>query len=259
MFNGALYYFAMCWRLDKRFPVVILLKEILNAVKTVMAVVLPKFIIDALFTTQNKEEAVRFLLIYAGTLFAVSLITAVLNRSTIILKSISFQRFQADIGKKLMQIDYERLETPEFLNLKQKAEQYAYSGGYGFAVILEDSVGLFGKLLTFAGLISVIAMLSPWLVLAVIIIVALNSLVFATTNKHGIKYRMEQSVQERRIGYYSKKMEDFQYGKEIRTYNLAPWFLEKYNQQIKVLGKFYNNIANTRFISGAFNSFTFAV
>ena len=259
MFRGALYYFAMCWRLDKRFPVVILLKEILNAIKTVMTVVLPKFIIDALFTTQNKEEAVRFLLIYAGTLFAISLITAVLNRSTIILKSISFQRFQADIGKKLMQIDYERLETPEFLNLKQKADQYAYSGGYGFAVILEDSVGLFGKLLTFAGLISVIAILSPWLVLAVIIIVALNSLVFAKTNKHGIKYRMEQSVQERRIGYYSKKMEDFQYGKEIRTYNLAPWFLEKYNQQIKVLGKFYNNIANTRFISGAFNSFTFAI
>jgi len=41
---------------------------------------------------------------------------------------------------------------------------------------------------------------------------------------------MEQSVQERRIGYYSEKMEDFQYGKEIRTYNLAPWFLEKYNK-----------------------------
>ena len=102
MFRGALYYFAMCWRLDKRFPVVILLKEIFNAVKTVMTVVLPKFIIDALFTTQNKEEAVKFLLIYAGTLFAISLITAVLNRSTIILKSISFQRFQADIGKKLI-------------------------------------------------------------------------------------------------------------------------------------------------------------
>nr|WP_255805375.1 hypothetical protein [Treponema putidum] len=187
MFKGALYYFVMCWRIDKRFPVVILLKEILNAIKTVMAVVLPKFIIDALFTTQNKEEAVKFLLIYAGTLFAISLITAVLNRSTIILKSISFQRFQADIGKKLMQIDYERLETPEFLNLKQKAEQYAYSGGYGFAVILEDSIGLFGKLLTFAGLISVIAILSPWLVFAVIIIVALNSFVFAKTNKYGIK------------------------------------------------------------------------
>jgi len=35
-----------------------------------------------------------------------------------------------NIGKKLMQVDYERLETPEFLNLKKKAEQYASSGGY---------------------------------------------------------------------------------------------------------------------------------
>lgn len=158
-----------------------------------------------------------------------------------------------------MEVDYERLETPEFLDLKRKAEQYAYSGGYGFGVILQEAIGLFGKVLTFIGLISIIALLSPWLVLAVIVIVMLNTIVFATTNKFGIKYRMEQAVQERRIKYYSDKMEDFQYGKEMRNYNLAPWFLDKYNKQITVLEKFYKNAANARMISGIFNSFTFAV
>jgi len=46
----------MDWRLGKRFPCVILLKEILNAAKTVMAAVLPKFIIDALFTTMHTSS-----------------------------------------------------------------------------------------------------------------------------------------------------------------------------------------------------------
>lgn len=259
MFKGALYYFALCWKYDKRFPLAIVFLEILNAVKTVMIVVLPKFIIDALFTVQDKDAAINFLLIYAGTLFAVSIISAFLDRSVSILKNITFQRFEADRGKKLIQVDYEQLETPEFLDLKRKADPYAYSGGYGFAVILEEAVGLFGKFLTFIGLISIIALLSPWLVLAVIVIVMLNTIIFATTNKFGIKYRMEQVVQERRIKYYSDKMEDFQYGKEMRNYNLASWFLKKYNKQVNTLSKFYKNIANARFMSGAFNSFTFVV
>ena len=54
-------------------------------------------------------------------------------------------------------------------------------------------------------------------------------------------------------------MTDFQYGKEIRNYNLAPWFLDKYNEQIKVLSGFYAKTANTKFVSDVFNAVTFVI
>lgn len=99
MFKGACYYFALCWKYNKGYPIVLVFKEILNAVKAVMMVVLPKFIIDALFTAQNKNNAIQFLIIYVASLFAISLLTAVFDRFSGVLTGITFQRFQANIGK----------------------------------------------------------------------------------------------------------------------------------------------------------------
>lgn len=259
MFKGVLYYFKMCWRLEKGFPVALICYELLNTARTVMLVILPKYIIDALFVTHNKEQAVRFLAVYVSFLFCVNFLTAVCLRFAMIRRNLSFQRFQSELGKKLMNVDFERIETPAFLDLKQKAERFVYSDGYGFGVILLEAIGLVGKVIAVISISAIIFTLSPYLILAVILIVILNACVFARTNKTGIKYRMEQSVQERRVRYYSEKMTDFQYGKEIRNYNLAPWFLDKYNEQIKVLSGFYAKTANTKFVSDVFNAVTFVI
>ena len=177
MFKGVLYYFKMCWRLEKGFPVALICYELLNTARTVMLVILPKYIIDALFVTHNKEQAVRFLAVYVSFLFCVNFLTAVCLRFAMIRRNLSFQRFQSELGKKLMNVDFERIETPAFLDLKQKAERFVYSDGYGFGVILLEAIGLVGKVIAVISISAIIFTLSPYLILAVILIVILNACV----------------------------------------------------------------------------------
>lgn len=259
MFKGSLYYFHLCWKIEKGFPIALVFQAMLNAVKTIMLVVLPKYIIDALFVRQDEQQAVRFLALYISFFFCISVLHTLCARFISIRKNIAFQRFQMELGKKLMQVAFERLETPAFLDLKQKAERFVYSGGSGFGVILEESIGIVGKSISLIGISAIIFTLNPVLIVAVIIIVLLNTLIFAKTNKIGIQYRIEQSMQERRIQYYTEKMTDFHYGKEIRNYNLSGWFLDKYNTQIKMLTAFYTKIAHTQLLNGIFNACTLAV
>lgn len=60
-----------------------------------------------------------------------------------------------------MQVAFERLETPAFLDLKQKAERFVYSGGSGFGVILEESIGIVGKSISLIGISAIIFTLNP--------------------------------------------------------------------------------------------------
>ena len=259
MFKGSVYYFRLCWNIEKGFPIALVFQALLYAAKTVMLVVLPKYIIGALFVMQDKQQAVYFLALYVTFLFCISVLHTLCARFISIRKNIAFQRFQMELGKKLMQVAFEQLETPAFLDLKQKAERFVYSGGYGFGVILEESIGMLGKVISLIGISAIIVTLNPFLIVAVIVIVVLNVLVFAKTNKIGIRYRMEQSMQERRIQYYTEKMTDFHYAREMRNFNLSAWFLDKYNAQIKTLSTFYTKIANTQLLNGMFNAFTFTV
>ena len=76
-----------------------------------------------------------------------------------------------------MNVDFERIETPAFLDLKQKAERFVYSDGYGFGVILLEAIGLVGKVIAVISISAIIFTLSPYLILAVILIVILNACV----------------------------------------------------------------------------------
>ncbi len=259
MFKGSLYYIKLCWHCDKLFVAAVLFDAFLNAAKTMALVIMPKFIIDALFTDHNKDAAVHYLILYSAALLCINLLKNAVNVVAMIHKNIAFRRFQMKLGEKLMHVDYETLETPSFLNLKEKAERFAYSGGIGFGGILEKTLALISKIITLAGLLAIIFTVSGYLILAVVIIVFLDSLVFAKTNKTGIKFRMEQVVQERRMAYYGEKMGDFHYGKEIRNYSASLWFLKKYSEQITALAQFYTNIARAGCINGVFNTITFTI
>lgn len=260
MFKGTFYYFKLCWKYSKRYPLLLLVTAILKAAMNILVVVLPKFILDALFgPIQNREAAMQWVIIYVIAVLVVGLLTAFFNRLVWPAQNQAFYRFERDMAMRLMDANYETIETPGFLDLKQKASRYIYSGGYGFGQILVQGIEVFSKILTLLGLISVIFLLSPWLILAVIILVLLNGFVFAKSNTSGIKYRMKQAVQERRLSYYADKMGDFQYGKEIRNYNLYDWFGEKYNNQIGVLGKFYGRMAGAMFASESFNAVTLTI
>ena len=46
-----------------------------------------------------------------------------------------FNKFQCQISEKLMDCDYENIENPDFLDVKERARKFLYANGQGFGVV----------------------------------------------------------------------------------------------------------------------------
>ncbi len=242
MFAGIWWYFKLCWKYDWKYIFVLLFGEIGKAVGVITAVFIPKFIIDALFVADNKELAIYWLTVLVLIMLGVGLVQAILDFALRSMTAKIFQLFTFDMNSKFMNVEYQKIETPEFLDLKQKAERFLYGNGQGFGAILRQAFSLIGYIVTLAGLIGIISQLSPWLILIVFGLTILSGVFYFGILGLVAKRNLEQAVVERRMNYFNNVMKDFHYGKEIRNNNLQSWLLSKCTNHLKVLSSFYRKM-----------------
>ncbi|MDR2407231.1 MAG: ABC transporter ATP-binding protein/permease [Bacteroidales bacterium] len=160
------------------------------------------------------------------------------------------------IAEKLALCDFEQLENPEFLDIKERAGKFLYANGQGFGVVLDSAVNILGKLIIFVGIMAVILTLNLWVVLVFIVLVFLNSLIDSRVKKNYVKWDMEKAPIERKTGYFIRLVEDFSFGKEIRLFNLRSWIVQKISNHLNIANEFYRKQTSEYNKSYYFNSLT---
>lgn len=244
MFEGFVYFIKICWGYNKKYIIYQIIKQILNATLALIALVIPKYILDLVFSRAVEKETLILLVIYTLIVLLGSILLSILDRKILINRMYVFRDFQLFLSKKIANVKYEYTESKEFLDLKTKAEKYLYGNGSGFGSILESSFDIFGKLITLLGVIGIISRLSVVLILVVFFLVLINSGYNIKTQKKNISVNLEKSAIERRNSYFSNIFQDFNYGKEIRTYKISSWLLRKYKEELNTLQNFYKQMAD---------------
>lgn len=214
---------------------------------SILILILPKYIMDSLFTNVNGVFVIKYLIVFITITFILGILNSFIGNRIMIERMDVFKSFQMYLGSKMMDAEFEQIESASFLDLKSRAEKFLYGSGSGFASILESSFDLFGKIFTSIALVGIIMQLNIYLMLMIIIIVIINTYVNIITQKRNIKINLEKSVQERRSQYFSNIFQDFSYGKEIRVYNISEWLLDKYKNQLNVMQIFYKRMAKNNF------------
>ena len=250
MFKAFFYFLKECWYLNWKFPLFLFLSEVLLAAYTITHAILPKFVIEAIFIQKNQQNAVIWIITVLGVHTFLSVCRQILYRQDFIQTNKTIQAYELKFAKELIKAKYEEIEKQSFLDKRAKARQYIAGTGTEFAVVLRKGFAIFGQILTLSGLASVIFTLSPWVVVSLVIIVIIQTFSMQKTLKPIKNYQLEQSIVERRRMYFNEKLNDFQYGKEIRNYGLADWFLNKYSMQLLESLKFFMKMGNTRLKTG---------
>lgn len=243
MFNGAIYFLKLCWKFDKKYILLLITKNILNTLLTLSLILLPKFIIDALFVKTNFELAIFFILISLFLSFFSNIAINYLTNISVIRKMIVFKEFQLYLSEITTKIDYEKMEDPEYLDTREKAYKYLYGNGSGFAQILENAFDLLGKFITLLGVIIIILQLNFILIVILLAMVIINTIIDSKTKLQNLKLNLEKVKHERRGIYFTNILSDFRYGKEIRSYNLSNWLISKYAEQLNLMQNFYKKIS----------------
>lgn len=122
MFEGFVYFIKICWGYNKKYIIYQIIKQILNATLALIALVIPKYILDLVFSRAVEKETLILLVIYTLIVLLGSILLSILDRKILINRMYVFRDFQLFLSKKIANVKYEYTESKEFLDLKTKAE-----------------------------------------------------------------------------------------------------------------------------------------
>lgn len=255
MFKSFSFLVKYIWKFNKMYIVYVSLLQLFAAAMPLVPAVMSKYIIDEL----TGDKRIKVLVMLIGILIGYNLIggfiITFLRGRSFTSKGIAFQKFQTFMAEKLSLCDLEQLENPEFLNAKEKAQQFLYANGQGFGVVLDSAFNIIGKIFVFAGLIAILSTLNIFVVLIFIVIVLISGFFDSKVREKNIKWDMEKAPIERKTAYFMRMNEDFSYGKEIRLYNFREKLISKIYAHLGISNEFYRKQVKIRNKSVYFNIF----
>ena len=253
MIKAFFYFLSETWKVNKKLPIILFFSRVIMAILGASILILPKFVIDAIFVQENTAQAIFWIAVVLISQLLLTIFKQVLERLEYVESQKTFQAYSLGFAERMMDANFEAIESQKFLDIKARADLYLNGGRGGFLAVLREGFDVIGAIFTGVGLAGVVWTLHPLVVLAIVIIVLIN-IVFMIKGMAPIQnFYMEQSVVERRSYYFKQKIHDFQYGKEIRNYNLASWFIEKFKAQLDKQFGFYKKIGGANFELGFYS------
>ncbi|WP_255993466.1 ABC transporter ATP-binding protein [Clostridium perfringens] len=212
--------------ISKTYIPTLFFSSIFAAAVPFLNIIMPKYIIDELLGARRIKVLIMLVLLTVLGNGVLNLINRVLEKKCNIKNEEVVAGFDLLIGKKVMDLDFENIEDPEILNLKERALFPIRNQGAIWQLTYNISKGL-TEIFKVIGLIGLILTLD-WIIIALIIlIVLLSSFMYKKSQRLQHKFFDSLIPLNREFGYYINTINDFSAGKDIRLYNVAPLFVKK--------------------------------
>lgn len=256
MLKGLWFFIKFSWQHEKKYLVYRILNQFVSSVIPIVAVIMPRYIINELMGKQR----IPYLCMYSGILigytFVASAVSNWLGWTGLTHRIKISQAFTAFMHEKTVNADYADIESSRYLEMKEKAEKFLFGNWKGFSYVLDKAIEIIGKLFTLIGVIAVVVSLNPLMVLFFTALVLVSSYVEARVQRKQADMRLKLTTTERRTMYYGQLLEDFAYGKEIRVNNLGKWLMGRENEHWSYGYDTYVKSNALGIKSGVFGAFT---
>lgn len=232
--QGVFYVLKTVWREDRfliflsvlRIPTLILLP--------LCGIYLPKLVVELV----TDQAAVGTLLLTVGLLVAVMVLLNIYKNYSEAVTQIRSRGYYFDFHKKifakLMDTDYENVESFRGQSMREKALPRGYSGfGVGIDEIINSVVVIVscvGGFVSYSGLLSTV---NPLIILMLLAMTGVNYLALTKARTYEAGYLERRSVFERRLSYQIRNGRDFKNGKDIRLYRMVPWLKGRFAKDLK--------------------------
>ena len=181
------YFLKLSSKMSKSYITVLCLSAIFKAVTPFINIIMPKFIIDELLGQKRANVFIMLVSIIVVANGILNLISRWIDTLVDIKNMEIINGFDLLIGQKIMDMDFEKIEDPDILNLKERAIFPLRNQGVLERMIkcIVDSIS---QLVTAIGLLVVISTLNFIIVFLIIGIVLLNSFLFKKSQAAQYKF-----------------------------------------------------------------------
>lgn len=233
MFKGLFFFLRFGWKADKRYVLWNVFSQLLSSLSPIFASLAPKFIIDELMGKKRPDRIILYIAVFAGYALLSSSLSSFFSHDGFIRRCRVNNRFDAQQHERLARADLERLESPAFRDMKEKANKFLTCDWHGFGYLLDCALKIIGQSITLIGLAAIIASLSPWIVLAFALLSAGCVWFEGRMRQRAMSLAQTVISNQRKWTYYSSVFEEIKCAKEIRLNRLSDWLLQKEHAEVE--------------------------
>jgi len=257
VFKGLCFFVQFSWRHKRSYLLLNILNQLIAGILPLVIIAVPKYIIDELMSARRIPVLAGYVAVLLGAVFLNNWLTNKLSLLIFPQRCGLSAEFGEYMHEKLVNTDYYNLESPDFYDMKEKANKFLYGDWHGFCFVLESALSIFGKSLTAIGIIAIISTMNPWLVLLFLGMVALSAVIDYRSKKKAHQFSLDAVEWERRWNYYTRILEDAGYSKEIRMNQIGRWLIDREKSHAYGAIEFYKKhnkyFARSGFWSELFN------
>lgn len=237
-----LYVYKLAHRLCKSYLPLVISSAFVTAIQPLINLMMLKFIIDELTGAKRIPYFIILVGIAMSASFILNVLQNILKTWVTIKDNDLMNRFDLMIGEKVMSLDFEMVEDPEILDLKERALFPVHNQGV-FQSVIGQAMTLVSQVITMIGLIAILTTLNPLLIIFLFVMAAITTLINKKTQKVMYDFYQLLIPVNRKFGYYANVTTDFSYGKDLRLYEMDKLLIdriEQYNEtSLSVFTKLY--------------------
>ncbi len=240
MLKGFAFFLEQGWKHDEKYILWLFLLQIVHAITPISSALLIKLVIDELSELGRVGYLALYVLFFAGWICISEILSSFLTKDCFTHRCRVDAAFGFEMHQKLAMADYERLESPEFIDMQAKAKKFLTCDYHGFGYLLDCGASIFGQVITIASLLAILSTIRSWFVLLFAVLAVAASLIESKAIQKAMKLSMEVVKHSRLWVYYGELFEQPKCGKEIRMNGMMHWLLGK---EREVIEKAIDNIA----------------
>lgn len=243
--------------LSKHYISLTIFNSIVKTMIPLSNVILPKYVIDELAYGKNLKTVVVLIGIIISINLLLGQISAICDLKLSI-KSLEISNaFDVHICQKIMQLEYEQLENPDILNLKEKAIFPIKNQG-AINRIVSGISSLLTQFLIVISLGITLFRYNPLTIITLLMASILTLIIMKKSCDYQYEFYENLVPIQREYVYFSNLACDFQFGKEVRLYRLHPLIMKKIkkydDKSLEMLEKAYTGVGNVEGQSATVNS-----
>lgn len=256
--KNVLFALKLVWEADKRLVIGYFVAEISNKVLSmyVQNILFLKVLLSIIDGKADFKTYFISLLLFFGTYFAVSVISAYANRSKLIATKVVLKKLNNKIFDKAIQLDISCYENPEFYDKYQRATLVLSSGYYD--VLCWDVAAIIGGIIALICVVTTVTVINP-MYLLFLLPVTLVFVIEVFKSKAVYKRDLEMTTNNRIKAYIQRTVFLKDFSKDMRTSNIFAVLINRFkaaiDSNIVILKKYGIKLFIYSMISSLFSDF----
>lgn len=219
-------FLKMVWKTAPSYIIMLAADSLITSARLLCNIIFPKFLIEELMGSNRPQQLILWGALIVGNTILLTFCSNTLKKGLDVKSEVVFHQMNQIMADKIMRLEYSYLETPYYLDLKDKAVFAVNNQGATVGLIKIVSEVVTG-LLTLAGLFAIMATLGPVLIIVLVIALASMLLIYRGMSEYQVKITQEIIPMNRRFGYYLGLSMEKEVQKDSRLYEMSDMFVGK--------------------------------